>query len=210
MEEKIEEVMEEQRLLESQMALFNVKLVEIDLRLQVLEATTTYDNNFLWKIPNYLRHKMDAVSGHMLSLYSAPFYTSKYGYKMCARAYLNGDGLGKGTHIGLYITLMKGDYDALLGWPFKNRIKFKILDQGTRRRHIQASFRPDPDSASVQRPVSEMNVSTGFPLFAQQNVIEGPGSHYLREDAIFVKVIVDNKQTANVGENPVRRFLCIL
>ncbi len=42
-EEKIEEIMQEQRFLESQMALLNAKLVEMDQRIQVLETTATSD-----------------------------------------------------------------------------------------------------------------------------------------------------------------------
>ncbi|RLV93910.1 hypothetical protein DV515_00013340, partial [Chloebia gouldiae] len=49
------------------------------------------------------------------------FYTAKYGYKVCLRVYLNGDGTGKGTHMSLFFVVMKGDYDALLPWPFRHK-----------------------------------------------------------------------------------------
>ena len=48
----------------------------------------------MWKIQDYGRRRSEAISGKTLSLYSQPFYTSRYGYKMCARIYLNGDGMG--------------------------------------------------------------------------------------------------------------------
>ena len=47
-----------------------------------------------------MRRKRNADNGSALSLYSQPFYTSKYGYKMCCRVYLNGDGLGKDQSYG--------------------------------------------------------------------------------------------------------------
>lgn len=50
------------------------------------------------------------------------FYTAKYGYKLCLRLYLNGDGTGKKTHLSLFIVIMKGEYDALLPWPFRNKV----------------------------------------------------------------------------------------
>ena len=34
-----------------------------------------------------------------ISLFSAPFYTGHYGYKMCLLFYMNGDGSVKGTHL---------------------------------------------------------------------------------------------------------------
>ncbi|KAI8498492.1 Tnfaip3p [Branchiostoma belcheri] len=37
---------------------------------------------------------------------------------MCVRIYLNGDGMGKGSHISLFFVLMKGHFDRLLRWPF--------------------------------------------------------------------------------------------
>lgn len=50
------------------------------------------------------------------------FYTSKYGYKMCLRIYLNGDGTGRGTHLSLFFVVMRGHSDALLKWPFNQKV----------------------------------------------------------------------------------------
>lgn len=52
------------------------------------------------------------------------FYTNKYGYKMCLRIYLNGDGTGRGTHLSLFFVVMKGPSDALLRWPFNQKVSF--------------------------------------------------------------------------------------
>ena len=46
------------------------------------------------------------------------------GYKMCARIYLNGDGMGKGTHVSLFFVIMRGQYDALLKWPFRQKVNY--------------------------------------------------------------------------------------
>ena len=56
---------------------------------------------------------------------------------------------------------MKGDYDALLEWPFRQKVTFQILDQETGRNHLTDSFRPDPNSSSFKRPTSEMNIASG-------------------------------------------------
>ena len=53
----------------------------------------------------------------------AAFYTSRYGYKMCLRIYLNGDGTGRGTHLSLFFVVMKGPNDALLRWPFNQKVR---------------------------------------------------------------------------------------
>lgn len=54
--------------------------------------------------------------------FATAFYTSKYGYKMCLRVYLNGDGTGRGTHLSLFFVVMKGPNDALLRWPFNQKV----------------------------------------------------------------------------------------
>lgn len=58
---------------------------------------------------------------------SAAFYTSKYGYKMCLRIYLNGDGTGRGSHLSLFFVVMRGQSDALLKWPFNQKVKTFII-----------------------------------------------------------------------------------
>ena len=99
-----------------------MRLAEHELRFQFQE-TASYDGTLIWKIKEFNRRKRDADNGKTLSLYSQPFYTSRFGYKMCARIYLNGDGIGKGTHVSLFFVVMKGDYDALLTWPFGQKVR---------------------------------------------------------------------------------------
>lgn len=41
---------------------------------------------------------------------------------MCLRVYLNGDGTGRGTHLSLFFVVMKGPNDALLRWPFNQKV----------------------------------------------------------------------------------------
>ena len=84
----------------------DVRLSELDLRCQCLE-TANYDGLLIWKINDYKERKRQAVEGQVLSLYSQPFYTSRYGYKMCARVYLNGDGAGRNTHLSLFFVVMQ-------------------------------------------------------------------------------------------------------
>ena len=62
-----------------------------------LRIASPCQGKLIWKIPNYASRKQGAIEGRKLSIYSQPFYTSFYGYKMCARVYLN-DGIGIGRH----------------------------------------------------------------------------------------------------------------
>ncbi|KAG7237123.1 hypothetical protein INR49_032785 [Caranx melampygus] len=170
------------------LSVHEIRLADMDLRFQVLE-TASYNGTLIWKIRDYKRRKQEAVAAKTLSLYSQPFYTGYFGYKMCASVYLNGDGMGKGTHLSLFFVVMRGEYDALLPWPFKQKVTLMLMDQGPSRKHLGDAFKPDPNSSSFRRPVAEMNIASGCPLFVSQSVLE-TGS-YIKDDTIFIKVTVD-------------------
>ncbi|XP_059849801.1 TNF receptor-associated factor 1 [Hypanus sabinus] len=178
-------VSEQQHLL----ALKDMVINEFRMQLLALEQIS-YDGIFIWKITDIGRKRQEAISGRTTSLYSPGFYTSRYGYKVRMRIYLNGDGAGRGTHISLFFVIMKGEYDALLHWPFKQKVTFMLLDQNGRE-HLIDAFRPDVNSSSFQRPASEMNIASGCPLFFPLAKLDSPKQTYLKHDVLFVKCIVD-------------------
>ena len=163
---------------------------EMSLLIQTLQAAS-YNGEYIWKIPDIRRRRQDARTGRIVSLYSAPFYTSRHGYKMCLRVYLNGDGTGRETHLSFFLTLMKGEYDALLQWPFSQPVTLMLLDQD-KRKHVVQSFRPEPSSSSFQRPKEDMNVASGCPRFAPLNVLDN--SAYVRDDTMFLKCVIDSTE----------------
>jgi TNF receptor-associated factor 2 len=177
------------RQLERTLSLKDVALAEQDLRLRSLELTS-YEGTLLWKITDFKKKREDSLSGRTISVYSPAFYTSRTGYKMCGRIYLNGDGMGKGSHISLFFVIMRGHYDNLLKWPFRQKVTFMLLDQN-QHEHIIDAFRPDPNSTSFKCPTSEMNIASGCPLFVPLTHLENSSSAYVKDDTIFIKIIVD-------------------
>ena len=166
---------------------------EMALLVQTLQATS-YSGVFIWKIPEVKRRRQEAKMGRTLSLYSAPFYTSRHGYKLCLRLYMDGDGSGKGSYLSFFLTIMRGEFDSLLRWPFKQTVSLILLDQD-RQRNIIQSFRPEPSSASFQRPRMEMNVASGCPNFAPLSVLDD--SSYVKEDTMFLKCVIDRSGLDN-------------
>ena len=152
------------------------------------QQASSYDGALLCKIRDYARRKNDAITGRQTSFYSPYFYTSRHGYKMCARIYLNGDGMGKDTHISVFFVVMRGQFDALLRWPFRQKVTIMLLDQDNVE-HVIDAFRPDPISASFQRPRREMNIASGCPLFCALTELNKHA--YVRDDTMFMKIIVD-------------------
>ena len=103
------------------------------LRQDVLDVKTT-NGVFIWKIPDIRRRYREAVERRTISLYSPPFFTSPNGYRMCIRAYLNGDGISKGTHISIFV-LMRSEHDVLLSWPFQQSVRFTLVNQTVLAKH---------------------------------------------------------------------------
>ena len=183
----IQAVMEATQKLEPEVTELQSEQKDLSLLVQMLQVTT-YDGKFIWKISEVQRRREEAKSGKTVSLYSAPFYTNRYGYKMCLRLYMDGDGSGKGTHLSFFLTLMRGEYDTLLSWPFRQRVSLVLLDQD-RQKNIVQTFKTDPDSSSFKRPVSEMSIASGCPQFALLSILDNPS--YVKDDTMFLQCRVD-------------------
>ncbi|XP_070312242.1 TNF receptor-associated factor 2 isoform X3 [Odocoileus virginianus] len=187
-QDRIEALSNKVQQLERSIGLKDLAVADLEQKVLEMEAST-FDGVFIWKISDFSRKRQEAVAGRTPAIFSPAFYTSRYGYKMCLRAYLNGDGTGRGTHLSLFFVLMRGPHDALLRWPFNQKVTLMLLDQN-HREHVIDAFRPDVTSSSFQRPVSDMNIASGCPLFCPVSKMEAKNS-YVRDDAIFIKAIVD-------------------
>ena len=100
--------------------------------------------------------------------------------------------MGRGTHLSLFFVVMRGEFDALLRWPFRQKVTVTLLDQDNVE-HVIDAFRPDSRSSSFQRPRRESNIASGCPLFCFLSKLNTHG--YVWDDTIFLKIMVD---TANI------------
>ena len=156
-------------------------------RLSLLE-NVSYDGTMIWKIPQFAQRMVDAQSGKYTSIFSLPFYTSRYGYKLCLRLYILGDGIGKGTHMSLFFVVMRGEFDNILQWPFTHKVTFRLLNQSGGK-DIVDGFLPDSMSSSFSRPKTDMNVASGCPRFVPISELNSGG--FIVDDTVFIKVKVD-------------------
>lgn len=108
---------------------------------------------------------------------------------MCARLYLNGDGMGKGTHVSLFFVIMRGSYDALLKWPFRQKVTLMFLELSGKE-HVTDAFRPDPTSSSFKRPTTEMNIASGCPLFMALSMLDSSSHCFVKDNTAFLKFVV--------------------
>ncbi len=186
MQEALQTTRAQVRHLQNQVENLTAELENSNLQIQILRATS-FDGTFLWKISDISRRRSAAQTGKVLSLCSVPFFTSRNGYQMRLRVYLNGDGIGKNTHMSLFFVVMKGDYDNILQWPFTHKVTFKLINQ-TGGKDIIDSFQPDPMSSSFRKPKSDMNMASGCPRFLALSKFENEG--FIKDDCVFIKCIV--------------------
>ena len=173
--------------LEKQVQASSSQSEDRDFRLSLIE-NINYDGTMIWKIPQFSQRMEDARSGKYTSIFSLPFYSGRYGYKMCLRLYILGDGIGKNTHMSLFFVVMKGEFDAILQWPFTHKVSFRLINQH-HGRDIVDVFQPDPLSSSFQRPKTDMNVASGCPRFISLAELNQGG--FIEDNTIFIKVKVD-------------------
>jgi len=160
-------------------------LSELDLKVQLMD-NTTYDGCLIWKIDNFKQRLQQAIIGKVTALHSAPAFTEKYGYKFCARLYLNGDGMGRNTHMSLFFVVMQSEYDNLLVWPFNHRVTFTLINQEDQSKNIKETFIPDRHSSSFQKPKKQMNVAAGCPMFISKEELDR--GNFIKDDCFFIRI----------------------
>ena len=166
---------------------------DVDRRVGDLEKIA--HNAMIWRIECYNRKMQESKAGNTETLFSPTFTTSKHGYRLCASVCLNGDGKGKGSHISIFVSILKGAYDGLLKWPFDYRVTFFLLDQNddpNERKHVRFSIKPNPcpeNEPFLGRPRLEKNASFGGAKFVRHEDVET--RKYIKDDTIFIKVVVD-------------------
>ena len=162
-------------------------VVDMDLKIQLQENKTIY-GELIWKIDKIDYRMRQARSGKTVALHSAPCYTKQYEYKYCSRLYLLGDGMGRSTHISMFVVVMKSEFDQLLTWPMRKRITFKLINLQNEADSVIESFISNPRSSSFQRPTNNMNVACGCPMFITIERFLSGG--FIKDNCVYIKTTI--------------------
>lgn len=145
-------------------------------------------NSFIWKITGFEYIFSQAKLGYQTKIRIDPFYI--FGYKLKLLFYPIGDGHGSGTHISIFIVLMKGENDAKLPWPFDRGGSFTLIDQQENlknRENIAMSFKANPEMKECfGRPMIDNDKGCGFPTFVSHDKLRE--RRYIVDDTIFIQV----------------------
>ena len=128
--------------------------------------------------------------------FSDPVYSHFGGYKMCLWVDANGHNENvEGTHVSVFVCLMRGDNDKNLKWPFKGTIKVSLLNQlEDGQHHTREPWSPDDDvSEDSSECVTEGERASGWGLpqyIPQQDLIynRNKNCQYLKDNSLFFRV----------------------
>ena len=68
--------------------------------------------------------------------YTQPLYLAPGGHRLCLCVDANGYGSDAGTHISVFVIIMKGENDHQLQWPFQHDVMCGILNWKRDENHI--------------------------------------------------------------------------
>ena len=120
--------------------------------------------------------------------YSDPFYSHNKGYKMCLRVDAAGNGDGKGTHLSVYLCLMKGPHDDELTWPLRKKFEVKLLNQISDSEHHSITISYDDNQVTKHNTSSN---GWGYHQFISNGNLLITSTHacqFLKDDCLFFQV----------------------
>ena len=129
--------------------------------------------------------------------WSQPFYSRDKGYKLMLRVDANGDGSGKGTHLSLYVYLLRGEYDDQLEWPLNANITVQLLNWSGGNDHEENTIHHHTAPLEYRTRVKEGNTAStgiGYGQFISHSVLESVNSdvQFINDDKICFKIMEVN------------------
>ena len=124
--------------------------------------------------------------------FSEPFYTHPRGYRMRLNVDANGYDEYKGTHVSVFIRLVRGDFDNTLHWPFQGTVTIQLLNQSEDYGHLEKSINVD---GAHRITMGEWGTkSWGIWEFVAHSALRSKKCQYLKFDCLrfFVTKVEDD------------------
>ena len=124
--------------------------------------------------------------------YSPPFYTHSYGYKLCLVVYANGYGSGEGSHVSVLATLMEGEHDQHLNWPFTGDLIIELLNWKMDQEHYRRTIRINAHHNFVRVIGKKYGINYGNSQFIAHSSLsfnQIANIEYLQDDCLRLRVL---------------------
>ena len=163
-------------------------------------ARLTNASPFVWKITGFSDVLKLAKNGRTKSIFTE-FYTGKQGYKLKLRVDPDGDQTRRNRYLSLYVGIMKGDYDAILPWPFREQVTFSVIDQQPAQgKNVVSVVEPNERPGFSCRPTVEQNPKLfGFRRLISHKVLQT--RRYVEHDTLFLQVEVGRLNSESSDSN---------
>ena len=151
----------------------------------------TWAGNNAFIVPSLRHMKENGVS----SFCGPPAYSGNLGYKVTPQIHPCGQGAGRGSHVSLSCSLMKGENDDKLQWPMVADITVIMVNWREDKNHksFTFSFNQGLDKSIVSRVqvagMAEKSISSA--KFAANSAIPynaGANTQYVNDDSLIFKV----------------------
>ena len=112
---------------------------------------------------------------------------------MCLRVDANGSDEGKGTHVSVFVHMMKGEFDSHLQWPFKGEVKVQLVNQQEGGEHFEEMIVEKCDECvAFSRVMMGVTSAMGWgnPWFISHAELYKPkkGKEFLKNDTLKFRV----------------------
>ena len=140
-------------------------------------------------MPQFSKHKRDGDRWQ-----SQPFYSAPGGYKLCLGVHANGFGRGKGTYVSVYVSVMKGENDDQLQWPFEEAVTCAIVNWKMDEQHIidTIDFKYAATAYKERVTLKERNRECGYFNFLPHSYLDDDATkstQYLHQDCLCLQVL---------------------
>ena len=158
-----------------------------------VEAGKSKFGVLFWEINGY--HKLlEGARKSNNRIYSEPFFTSEFGYKLRMYVCLNGVRFGRGSHLATYFQIMKGPNDDTIEWPFFHKHTISLLNQQDESKHKKQVTEPKQTSHEFkhlhyQQPTVGNNFGCGKGSFISHKDVEDGG--FLFDDTIYLMCAIE-------------------
>ena len=151
----------------------------------------------------FISHKMQDTIW-----FSPPFYSHIGGYKMCLIVNANGRLDGAGTHVSVFVNLMRGEYDGNLHWPFRGDVAFRLVNHRADEGHVEETVCFDdkvPDRIAGRVMEGEQaHFGTGFEQLISHSALSyGGNTGFLEKDSLEFQVISAKAHSVGFGSGTV-------
>ena len=137
-----------------------------------------------FRMTDFEEYKDDDIIWH-----SPPFYTQEGGYKMCLRVDASND---SGTHVSIWIHLMRGEFDDELKWPFRGDVTVQLVNQKEENRghhtHVINFRESDPATANSDKRITvgdRAEIPLGKGNFIPHTELQ---PKYLKNDCLVLRI----------------------